>query len=200
MYINNFERALNSFDEELDRLASISQIHTSESFGFHRDDPPGYAIGTATTYIPANDSCMTDSVSKTTTVKDDMDITKDIKQVIFNDPATIVTFADGTKVCVKACANDKFSKEVGLVYALVKRLYANDIDENGYLKSTGLGEKLNKIIKGAVDQKELARKKAEEKAAKKAKKDDAAKADKPAKKVSAKKTATKKTATKATDK
>ena len=170
MYINNFERALNSFDEELDRLASISQIHTSESFGFHRDDPPGYAIGTATTYIPANDSCMTDSVSKTTTVKDDMDITKDIKQVIFNDPATIVTFADGTKVCVKACANDKFSKEVGLVYALVKRLYANDVDENGYLKSTGLGEKINKIIKNAVDQKKIEADKKKKLAEKKQKK------------------------------
>jgi hypothetical protein len=39
------------------------------------------------------------------------------------------------------------------MYALVKRLYANDIDDNGYLRSKGLGEKINKVIEGAFDQK-----------------------------------------------
>ena len=77
----------------------------------------------------------------------------DIDSVIFNDPATIVTFKDGSKVCVKACEKDTFTKEAGLMYALVKRLYANDIDDNGYLKSRGLGEKINKVIEGAYDQK-----------------------------------------------
>ena len=81
------------------------------------------------------------------------DILDDIDQVIFNDPATIVTFKDGSKVCVKACKNDTFTKEAGLMYALVKRLYANDIDDNGYLKSKGLGEKINKVIERAFDQK-----------------------------------------------
>ena len=81
------------------------------------------------------------------------DLIEDIDNVIFNDPATIVTFKDGSKVCVKACKNDTFSKETGLIYAIVKRLYANDIDDNGYLKARGLGEKINKIIVGAYDQK-----------------------------------------------
>ena len=81
------------------------------------------------------------------------DIIDDIDSVIFNDPATIVTFKDGSKVCVKACKNDTFSKETGLIYAIVKRLYANDIDDNGYLKARGLGEKINKIVVDAYDQK-----------------------------------------------
>ena len=81
------------------------------------------------------------------------DIVDDIDNVIFNDPATIVTFKDGTKVCVKACEKDTFTKEAGLMYALVKRLYANDIDDNGYLRSKGLGEKIGKVIEGAYDQK-----------------------------------------------
>jgi len=81
-------------------------------------------------------------------------ILDDIDQVIFNDPATIVTFKDGTKVCVKASEHDPFCKETGLVYAIIKRLYANDVDENGYLKSTGLGERINQIVKSAFDQKE----------------------------------------------
>ena len=81
-------------------------------------------------------------------------ILDDIDQVIFNEPATIVTFKDGTKVCVKACDKDPFCKETGLVYAIIKRLYANDVDENGYLKSTGLGERINQIVENAFDQKE----------------------------------------------
>ena len=83
------------------------------------------------------------------------DILDDVQHVIFNDPATIVTFSDGTKVCVKACEKDTFNKEVGLMYALIKRLYANDVDENGYLKSKGLGEKIGKVLDKAVDQKKL---------------------------------------------
>lgn len=81
------------------------------------------------------------------------DINLDIKQVIYNDPATIVIFADGSKVCVKASKNDKFDKEVGLMYAIVKRLYANDVDKNGYVKSTGLGQKMSKLVNEALDQK-----------------------------------------------
>lgn len=101
------------------------------------------------------------------------DILDDVKHVIYNDPATIVTFKDGTKVCVKTCSSDKFDKEIGLVYALVKRLYADDVDENGYLKATGLGEKIRKIVKDGFDQKEQARKrKAKKDAAREAKKQD----------------------------
>ena len=86
------------------------------------------------------------------------DIMKDISQIIYNDPATIVTFKDGTKVCVKANKNDTFNKEVGLMYAIVKRLYANDFDGDGYLKSRGLGEKINDLIKRkSIDQKEILR-------------------------------------------
>ena len=102
-------------------------------------------------------------------------IIDDIDSVIFNDPATIVTFKDGSKVCVKACEKDTFTKEAGLMYAIVKRLYANDIDENGYLKSTGLGSDINKVIEGAFDQKKAeAEKRA--KLREKAKRKEAAKA------------------------
>ena len=91
------------------------------------------------------------------------DILSDIKCVIFNEPATIVTFSDGSKVCVKACSKDTFNKETGLMYAIVKRLYANDIEEKtGYLRSSGLGEKIAKLVKNAVDQKENERQRRKE--------------------------------------
>lgn len=79
----------------------------------------------------------------------------DVQQVIYNDPATVVTFKDGTKVCVKACGKDTFNKEVGLMYAIIKRMYANHVDpDTGYLTSEGLGKKINSIIASAIDQKD----------------------------------------------
>lgn len=116
-------------------------------------------------------------IKTTRTTRTASDILDDIKQVIFNDPATIVTFKDGTKVCVKACEQDGFNKETGLIYAIVKRLYANDVDENGYLKSRGLGEKIGKIVANAFDQKEqerIQRQKRKDKKAESAKKGKAA--------------------------
>ena len=156
MYINDFIRALDAFDSELDHIAKNKNTITIK-----------YDNST-----PCTDNCTCSCNKDDNTLKfdDTSDILDDIKQVIFNDPATIVTFSDGTKVCVKANENDKFSKEVGLMYALVKRLYANDVDENGYLKSTGLGEKINKIIKNAVDQKKIESDKKKKLAEKKQKK------------------------------
>ena len=99
------------------------------------------------------------------------DILNDVKSVIFNEPATIVTFSDGSKVCVKACSKDTFNKETGLIYAIIKRLYANEIEKGtGYLRSSGLGEKIAKIVNNAVDQKEMEReRRRKEKRAKKEK-------------------------------
>ena len=60
----------------------------------------------------------------------------EIENVIFNDPATIVFWKDGTKTIVK-CRKDKgdvFSKETGLAMAIVKKLYGNKGKYNDILK------------------------------------------------------------------
>ena len=51
------------------------------------------------------------------------------ERIIFNDPATIVLWADGTRTVVKACKEDKFNKEVGLKTALLQRVFGKDIDK-----------------------------------------------------------------------
>ena len=51
-----------------------------------------------------------------------------IKNVIFNKPATIVFWADGTKTIVK-CEHEKFDPEKGLAMAIVKKVMA---DNHGY--------------------------------------------------------------------
>lgn len=49
-----------------------------------------------------------------------------IRKVIFNDPATIVLWSDGTKTVVKCGPDDIFDKEKGLAMAIVKKMAGND--------------------------------------------------------------------------
>ena len=48
-----------------------------------------------------------------------------IERVIFNDPATIVFWKDGTKTIVKA-TNEPFDKEKGLAMAISKKYFGNN--------------------------------------------------------------------------
>ena len=48
-----------------------------------------------------------------------------IKDVIYNDPATIVFWEDGTKTVVKCKFNEKFDPEKGLAMAFSKKMLGN---------------------------------------------------------------------------
>lgn len=49
-----------------------------------------------------------------------------IREVIFDNPATIVLWSDGTKTVVKCGPDDIFDKEKGLAMAIVKKMAGND--------------------------------------------------------------------------
>lgn len=53
------------------------------------------------------------------------DMLSKIKKVIFNNPATIVIWDNGTKTVVK-CENEKFDPEKGLAMAITKKLLGNN--------------------------------------------------------------------------
>lgn len=61
----------------------------------------------------------------------------DIDRVIFNNPATIVFWKDGTKTVVKAHGGDAFNPEVGLMACFTKKALGNKYEYYG---------KFNKII------------------------------------------------------
>lgn len=56
----------------------------------------------------------------------------EIKKVIFNEPATIVFWGDGTKTVVKCSKDDEFDPEKGLAMDIAKKFFGN---ENGYSKN-----------------------------------------------------------------
>lgn len=51
-----------------------------------------------------------------------------IQKVIFNPPATIVIWKDGSKTVVKCGENDIFDPEKGLAMAISKRAFGNNRD------------------------------------------------------------------------
>ena len=48
-----------------------------------------------------------------------------IKRVIFNDPATIVIWEDGTKTVVKCQDGDIYDKQTGLALCVMKKYFGN---------------------------------------------------------------------------
>lgn len=57
-----------------------------------------------------------------------------IDRVIFNAPATIVFWADGTKTVVKCQDGDTYSKETGLAVAIAKKVFGNKGNFNEVFK------------------------------------------------------------------
>lgn len=70
-------------------------------------------------------------------VKFDLDETAHlpaIKNVIFNDPATIVVWNDGTKTVVKCQPNDIYDPEKGMAMAITKKYLGNKGNFNDVFK------------------------------------------------------------------
>ena len=57
-----------------------------------------------------------------------------IKNVIFNDPATVVMWSDGTKTVVKCQPGDVYSRETGLALCIAKKFLGNKSNFNETFK------------------------------------------------------------------
>jgi hypothetical protein len=107
MYTKNLEMAMGLFDEILDELARAARTKMDNGKGC-----VGVSINPIdgsrqlTEMIENKPTCSCSCKSSNSMMF--KDIIDDIESVIFNDPATIVTFKDGSKVCVKACEKDTF--------------------------------------------------------------------------------------------
>lgn len=63
------------------------------------------------------------------------------KEVIFNPPATIVYWMDGTRTVVKCSEEDLFSEEVGFVMCFVKKCLGNKHSCSTYIREFLKGAK-----------------------------------------------------------
>lgn len=89
-----------------------------------------------------------------------------IKKVIFNDPATIVLWSDGTKTVVKCDERDEFDPEKGLAMAICKKHFGGgfyndifkkwipkeetpEIEIDGQITMDDIAKKFEKLAKAA---------------------------------------------------
>lgn len=56
------------------------------------------------------------------------------KKVIFNPPATIILWDDGTKTVVKCSEDDEYSKETGIALCFMKKYMGNNGNYNKVFK------------------------------------------------------------------
>ena len=76
------------------------------------------------TYITYYNNYVTSTNAVLNTIRTAQTVIPKIKDVIYNDPATIVFWEDGTKTVVK-CKNEKFDPEKGLAMAFSKKMLGN---------------------------------------------------------------------------
>lgn len=57
-----------------------------------------------------------------------------VKKVIFNYPATIILWDDGTKTVVHCDDDEKFDPEKGIAMCLLKKMLGNKGDYNNYIR------------------------------------------------------------------
>lgn len=97
----------------------------------HSDNHPNIDIRCSVMYAPWREPIAVKAPKKIT---DPMAI----KDVIFNNPATIVIWADGTKTVVK-CTNEEFDPEKGLAMAIAKKALGNKGNYYETFKNWGAG-------------------------------------------------------------
>lgn len=75
-----------------------------------------------------------------------------IERVLFNKPATIVFWTDGTKTVVKCRKGDKWDAEKGLAMACAKKLLGND---DGYHKTLATYYKKERVWEEEMDTQQI---------------------------------------------
>ena len=76
----------------------------------------------------------TETKTRTVTVKEKIYALPEIKQVVFNYPATIVIWSDGTKTVVECQKGDNYSMESGLAMCIAKRMMGNKSNFNKQIR------------------------------------------------------------------
>lgn len=111
--------------------ATIDYIETTSSDTFPKFE--GHITGTAKVSYRSLDDIRNDAEVPINIYRNILNSTygigslriPEIKNVIFNDPATIVFWEDGTKTVVKCQNGDEFDPEKGLAMAIAKKAYGN---------------------------------------------------------------------------
>ena len=113
--------------ESINALVSLDIRAIPDGFGAEALEFASYVFDTLETKLlkEINSKMSSKKEHHTMFVKKEYPTYPEIKNVIFNPPATIVFWDDGTKTVVKAQNNEHFDPEKGLSMAIAKKHFGN---------------------------------------------------------------------------
>lgn len=107
---------------------------TMEAYGRDEISEARYNMGKTLSFVNGNFSSFISTVNPNYQ-------TFNVKDIIFNYPATIVIWDDNTKTVVKCSEEDEFSKEKGIALCFMKKAMGNGGKFNNVLKKYAGEEK-----------------------------------------------------------
>lgn len=116
---------------EYDRCPDIKVLLTGTTpldFGLH--------------YGPTDISRISDEINRA--LNDEFKLPAQIKKVVYNNPATIILWKDGSKTVVKCQEGDTYDPETGFVMAYLKKMLGND---NTFNKEIAKHVPMHEIVK-----------------------------------------------------
>ena len=117
-----------TFEEMADNLKSaIAPIRPYR--GFNKFNSPDYGAASNFTYMKIDADSITTGALTADRIpfKGEFEgrFSLKIKRVVFNNPATVVLWEDGTKTVVKVQDGEIFDKEKGFAMAVLKKMFGN---------------------------------------------------------------------------
>ena len=73
-------------------------------------------------------------IKRQTESREIINIPEDIKKIIFNEPATIVLWKDGTKTVSKCLPEDTYDEKIGLALCVLKKIMVSNRQINQIIK------------------------------------------------------------------
>lgn len=110
-------KAINDFCAGL--ISSMDFVYNGKTRGYRAITSPDVEVTSEEIIISCK--CRPFPLEHTPNVSLPGSYIPNIIEVIFNNPATIVYWSDGSKTVVKACDKDTFDKETGLAMAIAKK-------------------------------------------------------------------------------
>lgn len=119
------KESMDSMIRDFNEKATVDKIFNADPYTLLGSIDEGYTYRQAP--IDYTRYCINDVINTIILYENKetmMNKTPSIKDVIFNDPATIVFWSDNTKTVVKA-TNEGFDPEKGLAMAIAKKFFGN---------------------------------------------------------------------------
>lgn len=124
-YCYDKDKAMNILEKNVLKASNNIKHDTYDAMCYAIDTDEEWMKGQLNAWLKHNPYLFVKDI-RTVSRKEHSDMKMpEIKNVKFNDPATIVFWSDGTKTVVKAGENDVFDPEKGLAMAIVKKVYGN---------------------------------------------------------------------------